>query len=156
MVKISSGSTTFHKKVFPLLWVGFLAVFVITSLAQGDIQAGRWPFVVMPVGMTVVGYFVMKKLVWDLMDEVHDGGDFLLIRKGADEERVPLSNIMNVSASTNMNPPRVTLRLVKPGKFGSEVSFSPPRRFSFNPFAKHPVVEDLIVRVDKARRQPER
>jgi hypothetical protein len=66
---------------------------------------------------------------------------------------VPLSNIMNVSASTNMNRPQVTLRLVKPGKFGSEVSFSPPSRFSFNPCAKHPIVEDLIVRVDEARRR---
>ena len=100
----------------------------------------------------VIGFFLMKKLIWSLVDEVHDGGDYRLVRKGGDEERVPLSNIMNVNASTNMNPPRVTLRLVKPGRFGSEVSFVLPRRFSFNPFAKHPVVEDLIVRVDKARR----
>ena len=102
--------------------------------------------------MVVFGYFLMKNMVWDLMDEVHDGGDFLLVRKGSDEERVPLANIMNIDAWINMNPPRVTLRLVKPGRFGSEVTFSPPWRFSFNPFAKHPLVEDLILRVDKAKR----
>ena len=41
---------------------------------------------------------------------------------------------------------------LKPGRFGSEVTSSPRVRFSLNPFAKHPVVQDLIVRVDKARR----
>jgi hypothetical protein len=89
--------------------------------------------------------------MWDLADEVHDCGDSLLIRKGSNEEHIPLSNIMNVSVSTNMNPPRITLRLVKPGRLGSEISFSPPSRLSFNPFAKNPVAEDLMVRVDQAR-----
>jgi hypothetical protein len=155
MVKIS-GSMTFSKKVFPIIWFGFLAVFVVTGLTRGELESEAWGMVIMPLLMAVFGFFIMKKVVWDLMDEVHDGGDFLLIRKGGEEERVPLSNIMNVSASTNMNPPRITLRLVKPGRFGSEVSFSPPQRFSFNPFAKHPLVDELIVRVDKARRQAER
>jgi hypothetical protein len=152
MVKISSGSTTFYKKVFPVIWFGFLALFIARSVLRGGSEEARLPLVVMPIVMTVFGYFLMKNLVWDLMDEVHDGGDFLLVRKGGDEERVSLANIMNIDAFTNMNPPRVTLRLVKPGRFGTEVTFSPPRRFSFNPFAKHPLVEDLIVRVDKARR----
>ena len=59
---------------------------------------------------------------------------------------------MNVSASTMVNPPRVTLRLVQPGKFGSEVVFSPKTGFTLNPFAKSEVAEDLIERVDRARR----
>ena len=75
----------------------------------------------------------------------------LVVRNGSEEERIPLGNIMNVSASTNTNPPRITLRLVRPGRFGADVSFSPSSRISFNPFAKNPVAEDLIVRVDKAR-----
>jgi len=50
------------------------------------------------------------------------------------EEDIPLSN-----------------RLVTPGKFGTELSFSPIRRFWLNPFAKNPFGEDLIVRVDRAR-----
>jgi hypothetical protein len=156
MVKISSKSTTFHKRVFPIIWIGFLVVFVASVLSRGEFQGGKWPLLAMPVLVTALGFFLMKKLVWDLMDEVHDGGNFLLLRKGGEEERVPLSNIMNVSASTHTNPQRVTLRLVKPGRFGSEVAFAPTARFSFNPFAKHPIVEDLIVRVDKARRQAER
>jgi hypothetical protein len=154
MKKISSGSTVFYKKLFPLAWFGFLVVFAGVALSKGDLGSEeRWPFIVMPIGMAVFGFVLMRKLVWDLADEVHDGGDFLLIRKGAEEERVPLGNIMHVNASTNMNPQRVTLRLVKPGKFGPEVSFALPARFSFSPFARHPVAEDLIVRVDRARRR---
>ena len=44
---------------------------------------------------------------------------------------------------------RIALR---PGE-RKTVSFALPARFSFNPFAKHPIVEDLIVRVDRARRR---
>jgi hypothetical protein len=155
MKKISSGSTVFYKKLFPLAWFGFLVVFAGVGLSKGgDIgEAERWPFVAVPLFMAVFGFVLMRKLVWGLADEVHDGGDFLLIRKGGEEERVPLNNIMNVNASTNVNPPRITLRLVKPGKFGPEVSFALPARFSFNPFATHPIAEDLIVRVDRARRR---
>jgi hypothetical protein len=93
----------------------------------------------------------MKKLVWDLADEVYDCGDFLLVRKRDEEDRVPLSNVMNVNASTYVNPPRITLRLVTPGRFGNEIAFSPIAGFRLNPFAKNKIAEDLIVRVDRAR-----
>ena len=99
----------------------------------------------------VFGYFLMKKLVWDLVDEVYDCGDFLLVKNRDEEERIALSNIMNVNASTYINPPRITLRLVNPSKFGSEVAFSPITGFKLNPFAKNAVAEDLIVRVYQAR-----
>jgi hypothetical protein len=45
----------------------------------------------------------------------------------------------------------VTLRLGHAGRFGNEIAFMPASSFSFNPFAKNPIVDDLIVRVDRAR-----
>lgn len=151
MKKISSSATFFHKKIFPVIWFGGLAAFVAVSF-QGPVKEGQPVFLLAPLIMALVGVVIMKQLVWDLVDEVHDGGDYLLIRKGDEQDRVPLSNIINVSASTNTKPPRVTLRLLKPGKFGQEITFSPQVKFSLNPFAKNPIVDDLIVRVDKARR----
>lgn len=151
MKKISSGATVIHKKIFPIFWFGGLAAFLGVSL-RTPMEPGAGVFLLMPVIMGVFGFVVMKKLVWDLADEVQDGGDYLLIRKGDEQERVPLANIMNVSASSYTNPPRITLRLVKPGKFGGEVTFTPRIKFSLNPFARNPIVEDLIVRVDAARR----
>jgi hypothetical protein len=64
---------------------------------------------------------------------------------------LPFSNIMNVSMSTSLNPPRLSLRLVRPRQLGPEIVFSPVRPFSLNPFARNPIAEDLMVRVDRAR-----
>lgn len=152
MKKISSGGTVFHKTLYPLFWFGALAFVVFIGLRKGAAEEGRWMFIAMPIVLAVFGGVLMKKLVWDLADEVHDLGDYLLIRRGNEEERLPLSNIMNVSATTYVNPPRVTLRLVKPGKFGPEVVFTPRSNWRFMPFTKNSIVEDLIVRVDRARR----
>ena len=153
MRKISSRFTVFHKKVFPAIWFGFLAVFAIVSLVGmiGNDDPTLLLFLVIPSVMAVFGFFLMKNLVWGLADEVYDCGDSLLVRV-RDEEEIALSNVMNVSASTFINPPRVTLKLVTPSRFGTEVAFSPVAGLTFNPFAKNEVIEDLIVRVDRARR----
>lgn len=68
-------------------------------------------------------------------------------------KRVFPADIMNVSVSTMMNPPRVTLRLRHPTRLGSEILFSPARSFRWLPFgdSKNAIAEDLIVRVDQAR-----
>jgi len=152
MTKISSRATFYYKRVFPVFWFGFIAVFVAVTLMSGAI-AQSVMFLIVPAFLTIVGYIVMKKLVWDLADEVYDCGDALLVRNRGAEQRVVLSNVMNVGASTFTNPPRVTLRLVNAGKWGREISFIPVIRFTLNPFAKYPVAEDLIVRVDRARVQ---
>jgi hypothetical protein len=150
VTKISSRYTTFNKRIFPAIWFGFLAFFVITVIFTGAVEKD-FMFLVVPVLMAVFGFFLMKKLVWNLVDEVYDCGDSLLIRNRGKEDTIALSNIMNVSASTYMNPPHVTLRLVAPSKFGSEITFSPTAAFTLNPFAKNQVTEDLMVRVDQAR-----
>jgi hypothetical protein len=148
MKRISSRSTFFNKKVFPAVWFGFLDCFILLAIRAPQKDS---MILVVPILMGVFGFFLMKKLVWNLVDEVYDCGDHLLVRNRGDEDEVALSNIMNVSASVFVNPPRITLRLVNAGKFGNEIAFSPPSRFVLNPFAKDPVSEDLIIRVDQAR-----
>jgi hypothetical protein len=100
--------------------------------------------------MMIVGYFMMKKLLFDLVDEVLDAGDALVIRNGHLEERVALSEIMNVGYTPFMNPPRVTLSLRNPGVFGERVSFCAP--VSLMPtFSTSPIIDELIKRIDAAR-----
>lgn len=152
MKKISSRSLFITKKVFPLLWFGILALVLITGIWSKAYYSNPM-FMVAPGIMVVFGYFLMKKLVWDLVDEVYDYGDYLLVKNRGQEERVALSNIMNVSATTMVNPPRITLRLVKPGRFGPEIAFSPITPLSLNPFAKNAVAEELIVRTYEARKK---
>jgi hypothetical protein len=154
MTKISSGSTFIMKRVFPVLWFGFLVFFVgatmMSAITRGP-ELGDLLFFVVPAFMAIVGYAVMKQFIWDLVDEVYDHGDYLVIRNRGDEARIDLADVMNVSVSTNVNPPRITLRLIHPIRFGTEVSFSPIRSFTLNPFAKNEVAESLIVRVGRAR-----
>jgi len=151
MTRISSKWTLFHKWMFPVLWFGGLLYFVITSVAMAPAETDLM-FLIVPVFMAIVGVVVLKKLVWSLADEVYDCGDTLLVRKGGREERVALSNVINVSVSSMTNPPRITLRLERPSRLGDEIVFSPlVPAISLNPFAKNAVGEDLIVRVDRAR-----
>jgi hypothetical protein len=101
--------------------------------------------------LVVVGGFVFRVFVWDLADEVDDHGTFLKVRRGSVTDRIPMSNIMNVSATQFVNPPRVTLKLVKPGPLGREVAFSPKLPFSLGPITRSAIVEDLTERAYAAR-----
>lgn len=150
MQRISSRFTFFSKWVFPLAWFGFLAFFVLETVRNGIAESDPM-FLVVPLFMAFFGVLLLRKLVWDLADSVHDGGSHLVVRKGRVEERVDLANVMNVNASTFQNPPRITLRLVTPGGLGKEISFTPRARISLNPFARNPVAEDLMERVHRAR-----
>ena len=150
MKKISSGQTYFSKRVFPFLWFGFLGFFVLVTLSSGNVAQDPMSLGI-PLIMAVFGFFIMRLLVWDLVDEVYDCGSFLLVRNRDEEDSIPLANVMNVSVSTNQRPPRITLRLVNPCKFGTEIAFSPLTPFTLNPFAKNQVAEDLILRVHAER-----
>lgn len=149
-MKRISSSTFFYKRVFPVVWFGFLAFFVVTAFSANRTgNAPVIPFLIVPAFMAIGGYWLLKKTVFDLADEVSDGGSFLNIRIGRVEERVVLTNIINVSYSVMINPPRVTLTLRQPSRFGKEVSFSP--RISWILFSKSPIITELIERIDAAR-----
>ena len=150
MKKLTSKATFFHKRVFPFIWFGFLGVFLCVGLFTNASQNGPGIiFLVVPMGMAVFGYFIMKKLVWDLIDEVYDEGTSLLFRNGDKEVRVSLKDIKNVSYSTMTNPPRVTVSIRHKTVFGDELTFSPP--VSWVPFKKNADIERLIDRIDDAR-----
>jgi hypothetical protein len=153
MRRISSGMTFFHKRIFPLIALVFLLVFFFVSLRAALVggRAPPLPFLLFPIFMLVVGFFFLKKLVFDLADEVWDAGDSLIVRNAGREERIALSEVMNVSYTAFMNPPRVTLTLRGTGSARREISFLPPVRFI--PFAKSPIILDLIERIDLARRR---
>src|SRR5215813_6255463 len=96
---ISSRATFLYKRVFPAIWFGFLSLFIAIPLILGW-SSGQFPpamFLIMPVVMAAVSYFFMKKVLFDLVDEVLDTGDALIIRNRDQEERVALSDIVNVN-----------------------------------------------------------
>jgi hypothetical protein len=150
MRKLTSKATFFYKVVFPSIWFGFLGVFICVGLFSGVSAHGPGIMIlVVPVCMVAFGYFIMKKLVWDLIDEVYDDGTTLLFRNRGREVRVSLKDIKNVSYSTTTNPHRVTLSIRYKTDFGGELNFSP--QASWIPFKKNKDIEELIDRIDKAR-----
>lgn len=152
MKKLSSRSTFFYKRIFPVIWFGFIGLFLFSALyadrRHSNSGADVMLFIV-PVLMTVIGYFIMKNLVFDLIDEVYDEGASLLFKNNGKTVRVNLTDIKNVSYSVMVNPPRVTISLRHKTEFGDELSFSPPG--SLIPFKKNPDITDLINRIDRAR-----
>jgi len=152
MRRISSSSTVFYKRVFPVLWFVFLLVFMFISLFVAP-HAGfgaSLPFLLVPAAMMIFGFYLMKKLVFDLVDEVWEDGETLLIKNAGQEQRIAFTDIKNVSYASMTSPPRVTLSLRQPSVFGDQVVFCAPLRLL--PLASSPVIDDLINRIDVARR----
>ena len=151
MRRISSRMTFINKRIIPICLFGFLALFAALSItfmiSSGQIQIF---FLLVPAGMAIVGYVILKKFVFDLMDEVWDAGDALIVKNKNEEIHIPISEIINISYSYVTNPQRATLMLRHSSRFGSEVTFSP--LLSFIPFKKSPIVTELIERVDAIRK----
>ncbi len=152
---ISSRNTLFLKRVLPVLLFGVLAAGVAAPLliVGGRTGALPWPLLAPPLVLGIVIYLVLRRLVFDLADEVVDEGEALRVRFGSEQARIPLAEIINVSYSGITNPKRVTLTLRSAGPFGRQVTFSPRRRLFSSPFRTDPLVVELIERVDAARRR---
>ena len=151
MRRISSKWTFFYKSVFPIFWFGFIILFLVVALfvPMRSGQSPPIPALIVPAIMFVVGFFLMKKFVFDLADEVWEDNDVLIVKNRGQEQRIALRDIKNVSYSPMMSPPRVVLSLRRPTVFGGQIAFCAPVRFV--PFATSPIVDDLIDRIDAAR-----
>lgn len=101
--------------------------------------------------LALVGLALMKVFLWRLADEVHDCGDSLLVRSGNIEEKVPLADIERIDMALFSRPPRVTLRLARPGRFGRAIVFTPLPSPGLELFGRNPIVDDLRTRVQRAR-----
>jgi prepilin signal peptidase PulO-like enzyme (type II secretory pathway) len=151
MTRLSSQWTFFYKRLFPVIWFGFILLFVLLPWATRHQPQGLpLPLFIMPVVMGVFGYLLFRRLLFDLVDEIWDDGEALVARNGGIEQRIPLQNIINVGFSTMTRPERVTLRLRDAGPLGQDVTFMPPTRFTFA--TRNPIIDQLIERIDRARR----
>ncbi|HYL03309.1 MAG TPA: hypothetical protein VEU54_07805 [Steroidobacteraceae bacterium] len=152
--RISSRNTFFLKRFLPVLLLGVVALMLVPPMLLAlHGRAFPYPVLVVPLFLGIIFYVVLRRLVFDLADEVYDEGDALRVRFGDEEERIPLAEIVNLSYAGLTNPPRITLTLRNPGRFGKEVTFSPQQRFLSPLFRKDPLVGELIERVDAARRR---
>ncbi|MEL6823928.1 MAG: hypothetical protein AAFP70_19405 [Calditrichota bacterium] len=148
-MKKVTGPTFFVKILFPALWFGFSIVMAIIILSFGDI-ATVWPRALPSLAMMVGGFFLFRKLYWNLADEVIDHGDLLQIRKGNISQEIALQDIINIDY--DMTQSHVTLNTREAGPLGKAVKFQAPI-FKSGFFSRSPYVDELIERVDDARRK---
>ena len=158
MQRLSSRMTFFYKRVFPVFWFGLLSL-VMAGGVLGTMFAhvrDMWPMLVAPAFMIVVGLVLFRALLFDLVDEVWLDNDKIVVKNRGEQSRVALADIINVNASTMVNPPRITLMLrTESSRFGNAVSFIPVRSQGFLAALKpNPIATDLIQRIDALRRRP--
>src|SRR5262245_9998234 len=121
---LSSRYVFFRKRFLAWIWVPVL----LLVYAGPFIQAGHVPplsfllsFYLIPTIFVLValpaGYFIIRKTVLNTVDEVLDADDALVIRNRKQEERIALSDIMNISYSPYLGVQRVTLTLRRPSTF---------------------------------------
>jgi hypothetical protein len=154
MKRISSKMTFFYKRIFPVVMLGILLLIIslgaLTSTRNANPPPAVFIFLVAAF-IASVTFFVFRKLIFDLVDEVWDAGDALVVRNKGREERILLPNIINIGYTQFVNPPRVTLWLRTPSVFGDKVSFCPP--VGFSPLSVSAIVDELVKRVDDARQR---
>jgi len=155
MRRLSSRRAFYEKRIIPFTWFGVpLLIFAAPFIQTGYVPPLSFflGFYLIPTVVVVVvlpvGYFVMRKTVLNVVDEVLDAGDALVVKNGNQEERIALSDIVNVSYSPHMGVQRAILLLRRPSIFGTRIHFAPPTRFLF--FAS-PIVDELIKKIDTQR-----
>ncbi|KRF01935.1 hypothetical protein ASG87_10540 [Frateuria sp. Soil773] len=158
MQRLSSSLTRFYKRTSPMLWFGFLSlflVFLIWNWVQPDKFGGERPdgmAVLIPLLMAGFGYVLFRYLIFDLMDEVWLEGDWLMVRNRSAQCRIPLLDVVNVTATSSTSPRRVTVMLRRPSRFGSNFTFMPVASFHlFAAFRPDPVATALTKRVEALR-----
>jgi hypothetical protein len=147
MEKISSRQTFFFKYVFPLIWLcislpGLTAWVAFQTTREAMFQNLGFAalFVLLP--------FVVSGLIeWRMVDEVWDGGEFLLFKKGKRQVNIPLKKIESISSSFLVRPAFVTLGLREAYVFGRSICFIPRDSWGMASFEECRVVIDLKERV---------
>jgi hypothetical protein len=140
--KIISRGTLRHP--YLIVWVGALLLLAVVQLSHLE---DKVTFFVIIASFAVLLSLAIKinRWEWNLVSEVYDRGDYLVVKYRGEEEIVPISNITN-GVFTNRGgrgsgPPRITLWLAPPGKFGKSITFTSDDK----------VAEDLEARVRKSR-----
>jgi len=147
-MKKISGSLIFHSKVIPGIFLIFFLIFLFGALYTGLSVEILIILFVMFFGFVFIPNFLSYIFFSDCVDKVYDRGSMLQFHKKDKIQKVPLTEIINISL-TFMQPNRVTIRTTIEGPIGRKLTFILPVRFFF--FIKSAYISKLIQRVNEAK-----
>jgi hypothetical protein len=154
MRPISARRIWLRKQVMPaVVAIGLLIFLVSTFFDEKELEIDPYYTLKMAAFILLWGglfFYRWWRKTWVLADEVLDGDDVLVIRRGGTRYRVRLDDIANVNWSPDENPRRATIQLRTPGPLGETVAFI-PRRASLSQGAE-PALSDLVRRIDAMRK----
>jgi hypothetical protein len=125
MRKLSSESTTVAAKTFPILPGAVLVLMLCAATYDCFFRGGTpiAPLVVLAALVTCV--WLTRTFVWTLMDEVFDGGDCLVVKRGSVEDKLYFVDIQDAIDRSFSRPPKLVLQLRCKSKFGWSIAFVP-------------------------------
>ena len=145
MNRLSADRMYLAKWVLPAVVFVSVSVYMLWK-ERGKAKPGYLILSAALAVMAVVFVVMFKRRMWNLADDVLDGGTYLLVRFGAREASINLSDITNVEAENRLGATTVRLRLALVLRVWHR-GIVPRESTSCNPFAVNRIAEDLIGRV---------
>ena len=152
MKRISSSNTRVLQLYTPFLFSFFGLMFAVAMPLRHTLEnvGIQFPSVIATCMLLACVIAWFARSLMGFADEVIDEGDALLVRRRGIQERVAISNIIEVRDRTNVRwPPRVVLILRQPSALGSYIVFCPEGGSRLS--GGNPVANDLRVRLQRSR-----
>jgi hypothetical protein len=153
MPQLSAGHMYLAKWLLPILTFAGVAVWTIA----GNVPHTVMDFLSHGFALCVLGFFLvyfLKRDIWGLADQVLDGGDSLLVRRGRTQERVLLTNVASIGVTPQLNVTRIVLQLRTPCVFGEKLAFFP--KVTHRLGGRNDIADDLTARVARIRVGPDK
>lgn len=125
MQQLSSPSTYPVKWLVPTVYFGAVVLVFVYFLQRVSAHWASLAVLVAPAFFGIVGYRMMRKYNFRLMDEVWLDELEIVILNGGLEERIPINSLRHAEISSGGYGRHVTLFLKSPSAFGDEIKFLP-------------------------------
>lgn len=150
--KIHSTFTKLNK-IFWVIFLFALPAFALFAIRDLVLFTPYFIQVVIILGI-VPAYFLFIKPILSTADEAYDYGSYILIKKNHEQMQINLDEIINIRYPASQNQLMfAALKINRSTKFGEEILFMPQGKLFKSNAYKNEVIDDLIIRIDEAKRK---
>ena len=141
-------STVFAKKIFPLVWSGFIGALLLFAVSMARINGAWFASIIVAAFFLLMIYFgvcLNRYLLRGIADRVLEEDGQLIVEIQGERVRIPLQNVKRVTHIRG-RPEKLVLNLREPCQFGNKISFI-PKGWSSVLFYVNPIAADLTRRL---------